>query len=71
MIDKTHGHLANGHVDRVRERMNARTSIAEADMSSAKESGEIPRAPHPERPQETDRGAATRRPSDVRVVGWV
>jgi integrase len=31
MIDKTYGHLAKGHVDRVRERMNARPSIAEAD----------------------------------------
>ena len=33
MIDKTYGHLAKGHVDRVRERMNARPSIAEADES--------------------------------------
>jgi integrase len=28
MIDKTYGHLAKGHVERVRERMNARPSIA-------------------------------------------
>jgi hypothetical protein len=28
MIDRTYGHLAKGHVDRVRERMNARPSIA-------------------------------------------
>ena len=33
MIDKTYGHLAKGHVDRVRERMNARPSIAEADAA--------------------------------------
>jgi integrase len=31
MIDKTYGHLANGYVDRVRERMNARPSIADAE----------------------------------------
>jgi hypothetical protein len=28
MIDKTYGHLAKGQVDRVRERMNARPTIA-------------------------------------------
>ena len=33
MIDKTYGHLAKGHVDRVRERMNARPSIAEVDAA--------------------------------------
>jgi hypothetical protein len=34
MIDKTYGHLAKGHVDRVRERMNARPSIADADRAA-------------------------------------
>jgi len=33
MIDKTYGHLAKGHVERVRERMNARPSIAAEDES--------------------------------------
>jgi site-specific recombinase XerD len=28
MIDRTYGHLARGHVERVRERMNTRPSIA-------------------------------------------
>jgi hypothetical protein len=31
MIDKTYGHLAKGHVDRVRERMNRRPSISDAN----------------------------------------
>ena len=30
MIDRTYGHLARGHVDRVRERMNQRPSITDA-----------------------------------------
>jgi integrase len=34
MIDKTYGHLAKGHVDRVRERMNARPSIADAERAA-------------------------------------
>jgi integrase len=35
MIDKTYGHLAKGHVERVRERMNARPTIATEHESEA------------------------------------
>jgi integrase len=35
MIDKTYGHLAKGHVERVRERMNARPTIATERESEA------------------------------------
>lgn len=35
MIDKTYGHLAKGHVERVRERMNARLTIATERESEA------------------------------------
>jgi integrase len=35
MIDKTYGHLAKGHVERVRERMNARPTIATERVSEA------------------------------------
>jgi hypothetical protein len=35
MIDKTYGHLAKGQVDRVRQRMNARPTIATERESEA------------------------------------
>jgi integrase len=37
MIDRAYGHLAKGHVERVRERMNRRPSVAEARQAEPKE----------------------------------
>jgi hypothetical protein len=34
MIDKTYGPLAKGHVERVRERMNARPSLAAVEAEA-------------------------------------